>query len=286
MRHAILMTVYKNKNQICDIINSLGKDFEFYIHIDKKSSLNLPDFQTCSEDNNIHVYKEFSINWGSVNHLKAILLLSKKALEDKRNGFFHLITGQDFPVKSKDYFKYELDIEKDYLDYFEMPAKFWVYGGFDRIEFFNFYELFDFRKFTGRIIISLTLKIQKILKIKRENTLNKFFKKLYGGSTYWSLTRNSLQYVDDFTDENIMNSMKFTFCAEEIYIPTVLLNSEYAGNIVNDNLRYIDWSSGRGGFPAFLDATDYDKIKSSNKIFARKFHEESSEELKKLLNMF
>jgi hypothetical protein len=46
-------------------------------------------------------------------------------------------------------------------------------------------------------------------------------------------------------------------------------------------LRYIDWASGRGGNPAFLDNTDYEKIKISNKIFARKFHENYSEELKR-----
>jgi hypothetical protein len=77
--------------------------------------------------------------------------------------------------------------------------------------------------------------------------------------------------------------MKFTFCSEEIYFQTILLNSKYINNIINDNLRYIDWDSGRGGYPAFLDKTDYEKIKHSNKIFARKFHETKSEELKKII---
>jgi hypothetical protein len=45
-------------------------------------------------------------------------------------------------------------------------------------------------------------------------------------------------------------------------------------------LRYIDWVTRRGGSPAFLDNTDYEKIIISNKIFARKFHEKYSEELK------
>jgi hypothetical protein len=41
MRQAILITAYKNEKQIYDIINYFGKDFEFYIHVDKKSSMNL-----------------------------------------------------------------------------------------------------------------------------------------------------------------------------------------------------------------------------------------------------
>jgi len=277
------MTVYKNKEQIGDIINYFGRDFEFYIHIDKKSSLNLTDLSAYAEADNIHIYKEYIVNWGSVNHLKTILFLSKKALEDKKNGYFHLISGQDFPVKTKEYFENDLNTEKDYVEYFDMPTKWWAGSGMERIDRYNFYELFDYKKFFGKVIIDLLVKIQKVLKIHRKKTINQFFEKLYGGSTYWSLTRNSLRYVIEFTDENMINCMKFTFCAEEIYFQTLLLNSKYAGNIVNDNLRYVDWNSGRGGFPAFLDETDYDKIKTSNKLFARKFHENNSEELKKLL---
>jgi hypothetical protein len=213
------------------------------------------------------------------------LLLSEKALEDKRNGYFHLITGQDFPVKTLNYFINEFDTEKDYLGYFELPAKCWLYGGMDRIEYYNFYEWFDYKKYIGRIFIKQFQKLQIILKIKRKKTILKFFTKIYGGSTYWSLTRNSLQYVLDFINNKteVLRTMRFTFCAEEIYFQTILINSIYIQNIVNDNLRFIDWNSGRGGYPAFLDETDYEKIKATNKIFARKFHENNSTGLKKIL---
>jgi hypothetical protein len=162
------------------------------------------------------------------------------------------------------------------LSYFELPAKCWENenGGMDRIEYYQPYEIFDYKKNIGKIIIKIFVKIQMMFKIKRKIQFD-ISGKLYGGSTYWSLTRDSLQYVINFTDNNkkLEKSMGFTFCLEEIYFQTILMNSEYSNNIINDNLRYIDWDSGRGGYPAFLDYTDYDKIKSSNKIFARKFHE-------------
>jgi hypothetical protein len=41
MRQTILITAYKNAKQINDIINYFGKEFDFYIHIDKKSPMNL-----------------------------------------------------------------------------------------------------------------------------------------------------------------------------------------------------------------------------------------------------
>jgi hypothetical protein len=137
----------------------------------------------------------------------------------------------------------------------------------------------------GRIVIKILILIQEKLKIKRKIPYA-IFPQLYGGPTWWSLTRNSLQYVLNFTNthELALKSMRFTFCSEEIYFQTILCNSEYAKDIVNDNLRYIDWNSGRGG-PAFLDITDYDKIKKSNKIFARKFHQNEAEKFKHFLQI-
>jgi len=285
MQQAILITAYKNEKQILDIINYLGEDFEFYIHIDKKSLINLSEIGVSD---NVHIFKEYIVNWGSFNHLKAILLLANKAIEDKRNVFFHLITGQDFPTKTRRYLMNELDTTKNYLEYFEIPAACWSgngeNGGTNRLEYYQPYEIFDCKSFIGNLLIRILVKTQKIVNIKRKVPYN-IFHKLYGGSTYWSLTRDSLQYVLEFTDKNrkALERMRFTYCSEEIYFQSILLNSQYAKNTVNDNLRYVDWITGRGGNPAFLDMTDYEKIKDSNKLFARKFHEKDSEELRKKL---
>ncbi len=47
---------------------------------------------------NVYVYKTFLINWGSLNHLRAILFLMQKALK-KEISYFHIISGADIPVK-------------------------------------------------------------------------------------------------------------------------------------------------------------------------------------------
>ena len=282
-RQAVLITAYKNVEQIVDIINYLGDNFEFYIHIDKKSTMDLSPIEGIDY---VHLFKIFHVNWGSVSHLKCILLLSEKALADRRNEYFHLITGQDFPVKPVNYFFNELDMRKDYIGYFAMPATdCWTEenGGMDRLEYYRPFEVFNDKTMIGRKILRSLLFIQKKIKRKRKYP-RAIFPDFYGGGTYWSLTRDSLQYVLDFTNKNekAIKSMNYTFCPEEFYFQTILLNSNRACNIVNDNLRYIDWNSGRGR-PAFLDTTDYEKIKSSNKLFARKFHESDSEELKRLI---
>lgn len=67
-----------------------------------------------------------------------------------------------------------------------------------------------------------------------------------------------------------------------IYFQTILFNSPYLKNIINDNLRYIDWTYRRGSRPSYLDMSDYNKLITSNKIFARKFNENSQVLINKL----
>ena len=286
MKQGILITAYKDFEQLIDLIKMFDEDFNFYIHIDKKSKFNQNTIKEISEiPNVIYLTKRYIVNWGGVNHLRAILLLSEKALLNSENKVFHLITGQDFPIKNKDYFKNLLldNSNQNYLDFFKMPASCWKNGGMNRLEYYNFYDLFNAKKNLGKICILCSQNIQHKLNLKRN--IN-FSKQLYGGSTYWTLNRDVLRYVIDFTNQNPMffKKFRFTFCAEEIYFQTIIMNSEFADSVTNDNLRFIDWKTGRGGFPAFLDEDDYESLLASHKLFARKIDSKKNK-LKQMLTL-
>jgi hypothetical protein len=80
--------------------------------------------------------------------------------------------------------------------------------------------------------------------------------------------------VIDYTldQPEFLRRLKHTFCSEELYFPTVVLNSPRASNVVNDNLRFIKWeANGKTGSPRILDISDWSEILSSGKLFARKF---------------
>ncbi|WP_298328189.1 beta-1,6-N-acetylglucosaminyltransferase [uncultured Dokdonia sp.] len=273
MKQAILITAYKDFSQLRRLVQEFDDNFNIYIHIDKKSSFN----ETLKDDflqmsNVRYVSQDFKVNWGGVNHLKAYLKLSEVALTLKENGFFHLITGQDFPIQSnKDFRKYLVN-GQNHLSAFTMPNKVWKYGGMDRIELFNFYDLFNAKK-TSKWIY-LTQRLQLRFKFKRP--VKKSMGQLYGGNTYWSLTREAVQYVVTHTQENpkFLKRFNFTFCAEEMYFQTVLMNSSLKQSINHDDLRYMDWTTGRGGNPAFLDETDFESIINSRKLFARKLSQD------------
>jgi len=266
MKQAVLITAYKDFDQLKLLINQFDNDYTIYIHIDKKSSLSKAmKLELLSIENVKYLGQDYKVNWGGINHLLAYLKLSTIALSNKENHYFHLITGQDFPVKPKVVFK---SLDKDYITYCKMPAPFWKDGGFDRLELFNFYDVFNAKK--SRKWIFRINKIQRKLKYKRP--INKFLGELYCGGTYWSLTRGTLEYVISFTKKNkrFLRRFKYTLCAEEIYFQTVIMNSKYSENVINDDLRYIDWESNKGGRPALLDEKDFEKVMKSNKIFVRK----------------
>ena len=158
-----------------------------------------------------------------------------------------------------------------------MPTELWKgNGGLDRIKYFHLYDFFNFRSRFGAKIIETFVRFQKRIGFKRSLPVS-FPKKLYGGSTYWSLNREVLKYVIDYTSahKTFLKRFNYTFCGEEIYFQTIIMNSTYSQSIFNDHLRFIDWQSGRGGYPAFLDESDLEKIVSSNKFFARKIRNDN-----------
>lgn len=290
MKQAILITAYRNFNHLMDIINFFDADFNIYIHIDKKHKPEKTVINTIKSAKNVDfISSKYSVNWGGLNHLKCYLLLSEEALKNPDNVYFHLISGQDFPVKTSNHFKNLIkgDHLKDHIEFFKLPTTIWKNqnGGFDRIEYYNLYDIVNAKKYIKWLWF--LVRIQKKIHLKRR--VSDSVGELYGGFTWWSLTRDTLQYVIDYTKEKpyLINRMKHTFCPEEMYFQTVIMNSEHAENVINDNLRYIDWNQDRVGeheaSPAILNITDFEKVKSSNKLFARKFDFPISNKLKEAL---
>ena len=285
MKQALLITAYRDFDHLIDIIQFFDDDeFECYIHIDKK---HFPDAALIQKIRSLRPVKwvsdHYTVNWGGRNHLRSYVLLAEEALKNPAIVYFHLISGQDFPVKSLAHFKSfaHQSIRRDYLTHYKMPYKNWVNGGMNRVEYYNFYDVLDAKK-NGQWIQRL-LRWQQQIGFKRK--LSKQVPPLYAGDTWWSLTKETLQYVMDYTKEQpyLLKRMKHTFCAEEVYFQTVIMNSPFAENVVNDNLRYIDWTPGRSenpAHPAVLDNTDLQKLKDSTALFGRKFQSPVSDELK------
>jgi hypothetical protein len=98
--------------------------------------------------------------------------------------------------------------------------------------------------------------------------------KLYGSSnsSWWILSFDAAEYLINFIDENVKLNrfMQYTWGPDEFLISTILLNSPFRERIINNNLRYIDWSKG-GAHPKILSKDDLQNLIKTDKFFARKF---------------
>jgi hypothetical protein len=87
-----------------------------------------------------------------------------------------------------------------------------------------------------------------------------------------SLTAEAVRYVLAYLDAHpeVVRFFKLTWAPDEIIFQTILYNSPFRSTLVNDNLRYIDWSKGQAS-PKVLTEEDLDRMSESGKLFARKF---------------
>jgi hypothetical protein len=273
MKQGILISGYKNLKHIKQIIDFFNEDFSFYIHIDKKSKLPESEIKEISLNNKVAFFsRKYVTNWGGRNTLKSILLLTIEALRNPEIEYIHLISGGDFPARGSAYFTTYLNSNKgkEFLENFPMPTDKWEQGGMNRLHYYNLYDVFNAKTHRGWRAVQYALKIQKKTKFQRK--ISPQLPALHGGSTWWTLSRNCLQYVMDFTLENpmLLNRLKHSFCSEEIYFQTIIMNSPFSDKVINNNLRYIKWEYKNGSMPAILDEEDYEEVEKSNQLFARK----------------
>lgn len=278
MRQAILITAYDDVPQLKRLLDYFDDDFELFVHFDKRSKACLDTLDTRP---NVHVYRYYKVSWGSVNHLYAIIKLMKVSFEYSDLEYFHLITGSDYPLLALNVFKTfcEHHRHENYMEYFPLPRKSWDGdGGLERV---NYYWLQPWLRPTGgsslgNKLTAFLVKMQRVSGLKRGFPF--FEGKLYGGGTYWSMSREAVGYSLGFMEGNpkYLRRFRMTKIAEECCLPTLLANSDIG--LTNNSLRYVDWR-GCGGSPRELAIEDYQEIKKSDALFARKMRSGVSEEL-------
>lgn len=245
--------------------------FDFYIHIDKKSELKTSDIHAYP---NVHVYKNLTVNWGGFNHLKAFIDLMNYARRNDEYDFYHLITGQDIVVGSKNDFD-SLEKGKNYINSC-LASQIWGEESVtQRYHFYRFLDFFNYKKSRAGYYEQLFYRIQKKCKISRSS----FAENIYGGSTYCSLSSVAVNRILQ-QGKSLLKRMRFTFIPEEIYFQTFLENdSILKETIVHDCKRLIIWPATPSSGPRSLDIGDLEAIQSGKYLFARKIDVKISAQL-------
>jgi Core-2/I-Branching enzyme len=306
MRKAYLITAYNQPEMLGRLVKALNtKEVFFFVHIDLKTDIS-PFLKSVKGFKNIKFVERTKVNWMGFSQVQSILTLMKEAATAQNFEYYSLISGSDYPIKSNQFIlDFFADCRTEYISYWKISDR---PSWWDKIEYYYLTDLFSIRDYYPKITLRglywrLFFRIKKYLpKKKQPNGLIP-----YGGSDWWSLTQDCVRFILNFANENqdFMKFYRYSLSPSDMFFQTIVMNSKFAESAKNYleynqwsletshedkikenkmlpedsfNFRYIDWSStwNDRGWPAFLDETDFEKLKASNDIFARKFDSKKS----------
>jgi hypothetical protein len=275
MKIAYLISVHRCPVQLTRLVNALNTpiinyDPWFFIHVDKKSFIQ--DFaQQCNHDNVRFIHQREEVHWGDFSQVTATLNLLREAIVHNAD-YYIFLSGQDYPIKSTEYI----------YNYFShnSTSEFIEYSPISSDGLASSMWRFQRTYLPGSWIpyrnVRMTLNhtVIRLLPLPPRRFLPGF--QPYGGSQWWCLTHSCISYILEFIENNkhYESYFRYTICPDEMFFQTIIINSPYQERVINDNLRFIDWSDceqGKGYSPNVITCDYIESLASSAKLFARKF---------------
>ena len=283
MNLVYIISAYRLPEQLMRLVNQLRtENATLLVHVDKKAPPAV--FGAICEGvrslPEVHLLDRHVCDWGGFGHVAASLSGIAAILE---NGIpcdqAVLLTGQDFPLKSNDEIKARLARDRgfSFLSYFPVPdnEEWPPDGGLERIDRWYFWvrgRRLQVPSTDGQGKLGSALRmIGGVLPRRR------FLSGLqpYGGSSYWCLSGDAVSFVHGYVGDHpeFVSFFRRVFIPDELFFQTILVNSELRNRIVNDDLRYMRWTA-TGSGPEVLRVDDFDRLRDTESLFARKFDQD------------
>lgn len=268
-RHAYLIMIHNNLPQFEILLQCL--DYEkndIYVHVDKKLKEFTPEkYKKIIKKGNLFILpKRINIKWGGFTQIECELELLKEATK-RNHSYYHLISGADMPLKNQN------DIYNFFENHYGME-----FIHFDEKELRNEYRnrINKYYLFTGKkksIIKKIINKLFLLLQFKKNRIDNNII--LGKGANWFTITDKLANYVLSYEKE-IRKMYKYTLTADEMFLQTLVLNSDFKEKLYNQKfnddyssiLYCIDWKRGN---PYVYKEEDFNELMNSKMLFARKF---------------
>lgn len=288
-RIAMLMLCHVLPDQINNLIDSFDSNcFDFFLHVDKKSDIQ-PLIRKSENVFFVPDNRRVNVLWGSYSMIQASIELIQFAMQEGTYDYYWLCSGQDYPIKSPEeivaFFKEKTCNFMSFSSSANNPINGRRNTRFDkRCEIIYPPCLIGksvWQKALKRLYCIATGGTGHTFKIVRRRPPYEL--KLYFGSQWWCLNAQTVQWLMSYiaTYREICDFYKHTLCPDESFFQTLVMASPYA-EAIEPNLVYIDWSAGKNS-PKLLDASDYEAMKASGKLLARKIDSERAPGLYQML---
>lgn len=217
-----------------------------------------------SRRNVYFISKRTKITWGAYSMVQATLNSLKEILsQNDHYDFINLLSESDYPLKKFDEFSSFLDqhIGKSFMEMHFNDSPWWqeAQQKITRYHFVN-YDI-PGKYFLEKLVNSIT----PPRRLPHQMTFT-------GRSQWMTLSINHVKYILSYTANNpqVIRFFKHTWGPDEFFFQTILYNSPFRNELINDNLRYIDWTEKKMS-PKTLTIDDFEALKKSRKFYARKF---------------
>lgn len=273
-KHAYLIIAHNEPKVLATLFKCIDdRRNDVYLHIDKKSKQLFDEFLNFKLKHSkvIVLTNRIDVRWGSFSQVLCELLLMRTARENGDYRYYHLLSGVDLPIKSQNYIhEFFGRTNKNFIGLANGDcAKEDV-----RRKMYNYNLFYSYRK-SNFILRNLT----KILRFTFNFFLCHTFKRPFDmeykkGANWFSITQPLVNYILE-NEKFIKSRFKYTFCADEIFIQSLVWNNtgwrktlyslddEFEGC-----MRLIDWNRGK---PYVWTTSDLDELTMSDRLFARKF---------------
>lgn len=276
MKHAFLIIAHREWPVLEVLLSMLDDERnDIYLHIDRRAeelfccaqafTLKKATFYLLSDRLNVY--------WGDISQVEVEYLLFETASSKGAYAYYHLLSGNDLPIKSQDHIHafFAKHAGKEFVGFWQDKAH---QRDLER-KVFRYYFFTQRLKDKGTLLHGLTafyrnlmLGIQKISHYRRKQTYE--FKK---GPNWVSITDDFCRFLL-LHKAKVIDRLRYTLCPDEVFIQTLLWNSSFRDRVYcvedpnNGNMRNIDWERGK---PYTWQANDYKELCQSDKLFARKF---------------
>ena len=260
VRIAYVILAHQLPEQLARLVRRLNSPGAlFLVHINRRSddAIYRAAQAGLADLDNVVFLRRHKLYWGGFGHVRATLEgLDELDARAAQFDYVALLTGQDYPIKPVSLIERTLADSggRSFMAYDRLPGG--LADGMERITYWH----------SRRIGVPRGWHLK--LPIRR-----RFPQGLvpYGGSSYWWLSRAAAEYVRRFVVEQpaAYRFFKHVDVPDEIFFHTVLMNSPLRDAVVNDELRYVDWT--REPLPAIFGAGDLETLRRSPKLMARKF---------------
>lgn len=261
MKFAYLLMAHNNHKQLMTLLKLLDhSENDIFLHLDKKmDGVNKEEIRRNIKDAKISIYQIYDIRWATMSQTECQVFLLKEAVKTYHD-YYHLISGQDLPIKSHEYiksfFQKHNGIQFIHFDSVDLKPK----------ENSKFYHIGDgwFENFFVRIQRKIG-----------------FDRKIPTGANWYSITHElALDFCKN--SKKALSAVKYTISSDECILQNFVkrisknrykLYREQSDGGYDANMRLIDWNRGNGRNPYVWRNSDFEEITNSDRIFARKFDE-------------